>query len=125
MTNPSRQQAYQLGHEAEARCAAWLAAQAYQIIAIRQRTPYGEIDVIARYHQTLIFVEVKARGTHESGLYAISKRQQARIMRSAVYYVSQNPCYSELDLRFDVMVLAKDDEPLHVPNAFDATDRDW
>jgi hypothetical protein len=56
-----RQVAFRLGLSAESRAAALLIAKGFRILARRWKSPFGEIDIIARRRRLLVFVEVKAR----------------------------------------------------------------
>ena len=58
---PARVAAFRTGLSAENRAAAFLMAKGYRILAKRFRTPYGEIDLVARKRNLLAFIEVKAR----------------------------------------------------------------
>jgi putative endonuclease len=58
--SPERVAAFRTGLSAESRAAAWLIAKGYRILAKRFRTPYGEIDLVAR-RRLIAFIEVKAR----------------------------------------------------------------
>ena len=59
---PERQESrFQLGISAESRAAALLIAKGFRILARRWKSPVGEIDIVARRRQLLVFVEVKAR----------------------------------------------------------------
>ena len=49
---PERVAAFRTGLSAEARAAAFLMAKGYRILAKRFRTPYGEIDIVARQPQS-------------------------------------------------------------------------
>src|ERR1700716_1113000 len=68
---------------AEGRAAAFLMAKGYRILAKRFRTPYGEIDLVARKRNLVAFVEVKARASLDEAAYAVTPRQQARIIDAA------------------------------------------
>jgi putative endonuclease len=57
---PARVAAFRTGLSAEGRAAAYLMLKGYRILARRFRTPYGEIDIVARRRNLLAFVEVKA-----------------------------------------------------------------
>ena len=59
--DPERQIAFQTGISAESRAAALLVAKGFRILARRWKSPVGEIDIVARRRQLLLFVEVKAR----------------------------------------------------------------
>ena len=56
------------GQEQEVKAACFLKTQGYQILERNYRCKKGEIDLIAREGQYLVFVEVKYRSTNESGL---------------------------------------------------------
>src|ERR1043165_7036152 len=77
---PERVAAFRTGLSAEARAVAWLTAKGYRILARRFRSPYGEIDIVARRRNLLAFVEVKARATLDDAAWAVTPRQQARII---------------------------------------------
>src|ERR1700683_1766882 len=53
--------AFRLGLSAESRAAMLLIAKGYRIAARRWKTPFGEVDIVARRRRELVFVEVKAR----------------------------------------------------------------
>lgn len=73
------------GQEQEAKAACFLKTQGYQILERNYRCKKGEIDLIAREGQYLVFVEVKYRSTNESGLpeEAVDLRKQRQISRVA------------------------------------------
>lgn len=71
------------GRRAEAIAAWWLRLKGYQIVARRVRTRVGEIDIIARQHDTLVFVEVKARATLDSAVFALHPAALRRINAAA------------------------------------------
>jgi putative endonuclease len=67
------------GRRAEWLAALFLQAKGYRILARRVRTRVGEIDIIARKGDTLVFVEVKARATLDSGIFALHPSARFRI----------------------------------------------
>ena len=71
-----RLRAFRTGLSAESRAAAFLIAKGYRILARRYRTPYGEIDIVARRRNLVAFVEVKARATLDDAAYAVTPRQR-------------------------------------------------
>src|SRR6202142_3877173 len=81
--SPARVAAFRTGLSAESRAGAYLMAKGYRILAKRFRTPYGEIDIVARKRNLLAFVEAKARATLDDAAYAVTPRQQARIIDAA------------------------------------------
>ena len=81
--SPARVAAFRTGLSAESRAAAYLMAKGYRILAKRFRTPYGEIDLVARKRNMIVFIEVKARASLDEAAYAVTPRQQARIIDAA------------------------------------------
>ena len=81
-------------------------AKGYRILARRFRTPYGEIDLVARKRNLLAFVEVKARASLDEAAYAVTPRQQARIIAAAQAWLMAHPEHAEFDLRFDAVLIA-------------------
>jgi putative endonuclease len=118
---PERLAAFRTGLSAEARATAWLMAKGYRILAKRFRSPYGEIDIVARRRNLLAFVEVKARATLDDAAYAVTPRQQLRIIDAAQAWLMTHPEHADFDLRFDVMLIAPRHLPRHLLAAFDAS----
>jgi putative endonuclease len=118
---PARIAAFRAGLSAEARGAAFLMAKGYRILAKRYRTPYGEIDIVARKRSLIAFVEVKARANLDDAAYAVTPRQQARIIDAAQAWLMAHPEHAEFELRFDAMLIAPRRLPRHLLAAFDAS----
>src|SRR3954471_18712349 len=118
---PERVAAFRTGLSAEARATAYLMAKGYRILAKRFRSPYGEIDIVARRRNLLAFVEVKARATLDDAAYAVTPRQQRRIIDAAQAWLMTHPEHAGFDLRFDAMLIAPKSLPRHLPAAFDAS----
>jgi putative endonuclease len=118
---PARVAAFRTGLSAEARAAAFLIAKGYRILARRFRTPYGEIDIVAKRRNLVAFIEVKARGSLDDAAYAVTPRQQRRIIEAAQAWLMAHPEHAELELRFDAMLIAPRRLPRHLLAAFDAS----
>ena len=76
----ARVAAFRTGVSAEGRAAVFLMAKGYRILARRYRTSYGEIDIVARRRNLLAFIEVKARASLDEAAYAVTPRNQRRII---------------------------------------------
>jgi putative endonuclease len=94
------------GKCAEDRACEELVSRGYAILARRYRTRVGEIDIVARDGQVIVFVEVKARVDHHCGHPAesVTRWKQRRIAAMAADYVTRHqlgraPC------RFDVVAI--------------------
>ncbi len=77
-----------------------LMAKGYRILAKRFRTPHGEIDLVARKRNLVAFVEVKARATLDEAAYAVTPRQQARIIAAAEAWLMAHPEHGEYRTAF-------------------------
>jgi len=119
--NPDRQIAFRWGLSAESRAAAFLLVKGYRIVARRFKSPFGEIDIIARRSGTLVFVEVKARDGLDEAAEAVTARQKGRIVAAAEAWLSRHPDQVSNPMRFDVMLVAPGRLPRHIRGAFDAT----
>jgi putative endonuclease len=120
-TSAERAAAFRTGLSAESRAAAFLIAKGYRILARRFRTPYGEIDIVARRRNLLAFIEVKARARLDDAAYAVTARQQSRIIAAAQAWLMAHPEHAEFELRFDAMLIAPRKLPRHLVAAFDAS----
>ena len=119
--SPERVAAFRTGLSAESRAAAFLIAKGYRILAKRFRTPYGEIDLVAHRRNLIAFVEVKARATLDDAAWAVTPRQQQRIINAAQAWLMAHPEYAEFEMRFDAMLIAPRSLPRHLLAAFDAS----
>jgi len=81
-----------------------LVRQGYAILATRYRTRIGEIDIVARERDALVFVEVKARvdTRHGTPAEAVTLWKQARIVAMAQTYLASHPRHHG-PIRFDVV----------------------
>jgi putative endonuclease len=121
LVSPARVAAFRTGLSAENRAAAYLMAKGYRILAKRFRTPYGEIDIVARRRNVLAFVEVKARANLDDAAYAVTPRQQHRIIDAAQAWLLAHPEHADFDMRFDAILIAPRRLPRHLLAAFDAS----
>ena len=119
--SPERVAAFQTGLSAESRAAALLMAKGYRILAKRFRTPNGEIDLVAKRRNLVAFIEVKARASLDEAAYAVTPRQQGRIINAAQAWFAALPDHAELELRFDAILIAPRRLPRHLLAAFDAS----
>jgi putative endonuclease len=123
LEGPQRERvaAFRLGLSAESRAALLLVAKGYRIVARRWKTPFGEIDIVARRRRALVFVEVKARTHPDDAAEAVTERAKRRIIAAAELWLARHPDEVNRDIRFDVVLVTPGRIPRHVVNAFDAT----
>ncbi len=119
--SPARVAAFQAGISAESKACVYLIAKGYRILARRFRTPYGEIDIVARRRGLLAFVEVKARASLDDAAYSVTPQQQQRIVAAAQAWLMTHPEHANFEMRFDVVLIAPKHLPKHLMAAFDAS----
>ena len=88
--------------------AAYLKQQHYKILKKNYKNKLGEIDIIARDGEEIVFVEVKTRSMspYLGGQYAVDQRKQFHIMRTAAYFLDTKKI--RLQPRFDVLEMEVD-----------------
>src|ERR1035437_74939 len=109
---------YQKGLLAEFKAKSYLRFKGYYILEERFRTSVGEIDLIVKKDNMVVFVEVKLRKTLEAAAEAIHAKNQSRVRRAAELYLQKHPEYTGCELRFDALVMAPGAWPQHIPDAF-------
>lgn len=108
------------GREAEALAAAYLQQRGHRIVSRNWRCRFGEIDLVTRDGDCLVFVEVRARSSREFGGAAasIDAAKRRRLIAAANLYLTRvglsTPC------RFDAVLIAASGPPQWVRNAFSA-----
>ena len=116
-------QKQKFGQEGEALAARHLKKNGYRIIEKNYRTKLGEIDIIAKDKDTLVFVEVKSRRSWQFGnpKAAVTPRKQRKISMVALHYLKSTH-RTNVSARFDVAaVTITHDKPQIeiIKNAFD------
>jgi putative endonuclease len=89
------------------------------------RTRGGEIDIVARKGDVLVFVEVRSREAPDFGAPedSVTPAKRRRIVGAARQYLSEVPASSWRAARFDVIAIEGSDGATvlrHYPAAFDA-----
>lgn len=116
--DPNRRRAFRRGHVSEYIAALYLAAKGFRIRAIRYRTRLGEIDIVARRGDLVVFVEVKARRDVDSAVFAVTGTAQRRIREASELWLSHQPDAHRLSLRYDIVAVRPWRLPSHLPDAF-------
>jgi putative endonuclease len=116
-----------LADRGEQAAARYLKRLGYHIIARRDRSPLGEIDLVAVDGRTVVFVEVKTRDSADAGhpSEAVDTAKQRRLTRLALAYLKRHRLL-ECPARFDVVAVtwpAGQRRPTieHFKDAFEAT----
>ncbi|MEJ5305116.1 MAG: YraN family protein [Ignavibacteria bacterium] len=121
--NNKKSNSKSLGKKGEDIAEELLRSKGYQILKRNFRFGKGEIDIIAKDGDCLVFVEVKSRKNYDFGEpeYSITKSKQKQLKRIAEGYFYVNGINEQL-CRFDVITIVgeKEDELKinHIENAF-------
>jgi len=93
-----------VGDKGEQSAALYLRKLGYKIIAANYRASTGEIDIIARDKEYLVFVEVKTRRSLACGspAEAVNVKKQQKIIKTALCYLNQHKL-TDHDCRFDIL----------------------
>ncbi len=113
-----RIRAERLGRWSEYRAALALLLKGYRIVALRYKTKAGEVDIIARRGDLVIFVEVKARKDLRAGVDAVSYTAERRIENAADHWLRRQSDATRLSLRHDIIVVRPWRWPTHFEGAF-------
>lgn len=105
----------------EQMAADYLESRGHLILERNYRNRYGEIDIISRDGDTIVFHEVKFRNSVACGnpLEAVNYQKQRKISRVALYYCSVRGLGDDQSFRFDVIAVYGDGRIEHVENAFE------
>lgn len=109
-SDPGRDSTKARGDRGEDRAVDELIRLGYEIVERNYRCKLGEIDIVARDGETLVFVEVRTRAdsSHGDALETVSRAKQRRIGRVAqMYLVQREPVFETC--RFDVVGITGDE----------------
>ena len=98
-----------IGQGGEALVKQHLLQQGWQIHQQNWHCRWGEIDLIAQCDRNLAFVEVKTRrrsGWDAGGVMAVSLSKQEKLIKTAIYFLMENPELHELNCRFDIALVS-------------------
>ena len=109
------------GDYGETSAAGFLEAKGYVVVERNYKRGGGEIDIIARDKDCVVFVEVKYRKTLAMGLprEAVTVTKQRLVKKTAQYYIFEKQLV-DVDMRFDVVEIVGSEqlEIEHLENAF-------
>ncbi len=114
----------ELGKLGEEKAAEELRKKGLHIIETNYRFGRGELDIIAKDGDTLVFVEVKSRKDLEMGdpVYGVTPAKVKQVKRVAELYLFEKGI-EDVECRFDVVTVLfenpENPEIIHYPNAFE------
>lgn len=107
-----------LGTAAEEQACLFLKSAGYDVLARNFSCKWGELDIVARHKNTLVFVEVKSRRSLAFGgpAAAVTPAKQNKISLAAVSFIKEKSLKFD-SIRFDVICITGG-KLEHIPNAF-------
>jgi len=118
MQKHKRQRAHLWGQWAEWIAAASLMLKGYRILTLRYKTKLGEVDLIAKKHDLIVFVEVKARKSISEAVDSVTYQNKRRIENAADLWLAKQRNPHLLSMRFDIIAVRPWKWPTHFEDAF-------
>jgi len=86
----------------------FLLAQGLKVISRNYRIPSGEIDLIMKDDDDIVFVEVRFRKHNHfgDGADSVTATKQNKIYKTALHFIQRHPTLSKHNFRFDVMSMS-------------------
>jgi len=111
------------GRQAEQLALDFLRGRGLELLARNYRCRRGEIDLVMREGQTVVFVEVRLRrrGGYGTAADSVTAAKRDKLIHSALHFLGARPGLAGRPVRFDVMALSalRVDEDCWIRNAFD------
>lgn len=115
----------QLGDQGESIAASYLKERGYQLLESNYRCPWGEVDLILREGECLVFVEVRTRRGESFGLpvESVTYAKRQRLVATAETYLQALP-ETPKEWRIDLVSIVFQREPArpcieHIKNIVD------
>ena len=111
MSTPAALHTTARGAAAERRARAFLRCRGLRPLDANYRCRAGEVDLVMREHDTLVFVEVRYRRSDAFGRGAetVDRAKQRRIIKAAARYLQHHPQWADRVCRFDVVSISGDE----------------
>jgi putative endonuclease len=112
-----------MGEATETLAKQYLLNEGLLLVEQNFRALSGEIDLIMMHDECLVFIEVRYRKSQNFGgaLESITSSKQAKIRKTALYYLQKNANMPFKECRFDVIAATGKDETFEIQwlaNAF-------
>jgi putative endonuclease len=96
-----------VGNQGEDVARSWLESRGYRYITRNWRCQAGELDLVMRQGEVIVFVEVKARHGSSAGRASesVSRTQSRRILNAAEWYMQSHPDTEDMVWRCDILAI--------------------
>lgn len=107
------------GQQAENLALQYLQQQGLSLLARNYRCRRGEIDLIMKHHESVVFVEVRYRRNQDFGGAgaSVDQRKQDKLIVSALHYLQENRQAARLPARFDVVAIHAQSQKVAQPHS--------
>ena len=80
----------------------------------------GEVDLICKKNNSIVFIEVKARKVYNGRFdeWMINDRQKNRIIRASQLFIAKHRKFSNCNVRFDIVIFSCNKFPSIIKNAW-------
>lgn len=114
-----------LGNKGEMLASRYLMDKGYAVLHYNWRSGHKEIDLIAKQHDVLVFVEVKSRAseTYGNAEEAVTDRKIRLLISAAQAYILRYKI--DLKFRFDIITVIGRCEPYRIEHIEDAFSPTW
>ncbi len=104
MFRPNTQE---LGQHAEQQAQGFLQTKGFKLLAKNYRCFHGEIDLIMRDRDDIVFVEVRSRSRHDYGEAAetINTRKKRKLIKTGMHFLQKKDWLYKVNSRFDVIAI--------------------
>jgi len=91
----------------EDKAVAYISSLGLKIVTQNYLCKMGEVDIIAREKDTLVFIEVRYRKNNQFGgsAFSVNQRKQKRLIKAAAHYLQSYRLTNKIACRFDVMAI--------------------
>jgi len=116
----------ELGKKGEEKALRFLKKRGYRIVEKNYVCKMGEMDIIAREKDTLVFIEVKTRSSTEFGppQLAVNSAKQRQLSKVALNYLKEKHL-EDVKARFDVVAILLEQKREEIELIKDAFDLQW
>ncbi len=113
----------ELGTRGESWAEEFLSNKGYAILEKNYRFHFGEVDLIAKHEDLIVFVEVKTRGVGplQNPLDTVNAKKRAKLIEVANHYLEENEIDAES--RFDIILIETENNKKsirHIEDAFNS-----
>jgi len=121
-----RRERKELGRKGEEKALRFLKKRGYRIIERNYVCKMGEMDIIAKEKDTLVFIEVKTRTSTEFGppQLAVNSAKQRQLSKVALNYLKEKQ-FEDVKARFDVVAILLEQKREEIELIRDAFDLNW